>query len=190
MSGPESGSLDRLASGSSDGRLSISAPSQSGIGSRRPSPVPPDLPPPGLSSVRPWMIAAVAGLLGVAGLLVGLFLRTEPPKDSAPANALAPPASQAPPSPTTPPADTAETAPASSSADALRATPPTPHTPAVPAAAAVVRAHPAMPALAKKSGPSADTGAPAASPPAAAADSCSPPYYFDGRKKLYKPGCI
>ncbi|HWL85812.1 MAG TPA: hypothetical protein VNO21_08425, partial [Polyangiaceae bacterium] len=45
----------------------------------------------------------------------------------------------------------------------------------------------APPKAAQRPSPSAQTSASAA---ASSAPSCDPPFYYEGTKKLYKPGCI
>jgi serine/threonine-protein kinase len=126
---------------------------------------------------RGWLLPAILGgalLLALIG--VGVLQLAEPPPEATPAGALAPPVTpqltaepaKPPPSPDPPPAATEADPVASSSA--------VPASPRVQAAPRVVR-----------SGRSTTTAAPAPPQPAS---TCNPPFYFEGTKKVYKPGCI
>jgi eukaryotic-like serine/threonine-protein kinase len=118
--------------------------------------------------------AMVAALMLIGGLLTGiLMMLSQRPADPAPA-APAPPAIAPPPPPSTPEALPAP--PATTAAEPADAAPPK-------VAPGSPPSRPAMTAMARPFVPRA------APPPAPTAD-CNPPFYFDGKKKVFKPGCL
>lgn len=134
------------------------------------------LPPPSRGRAQ-WAIVGVLLLIG--GLLAAiLILMVRPPRVSA---ASLDPATTPPTAPPLVPAP----APEADAAAAL-VTPPSASVgrgsassaPTATAAAQVVRATPVMPRV----------NAP--TPPPAPASDCNPPFYFDGKKKIFKPGCL
>ncbi|WP_394828645.1 serine/threonine protein kinase [Pendulispora albinea] len=164
----------------------------------------------------PWFVGLAALALVVAGLAVVRprftvaiqpevpgFRSTEHPTPAAPPE---PAATQAtPPAGATPPASAA--APVASGAPAAPAAPaasnaspsPNPAVPVVaptpPVASSSARfpfRPPARPGQPTKAAPRSSASAqPSAAPPApSSAPSCDPPFYYEGTKKLYKPGCI
>ena len=113
--------------------------------------------------------ALVTALTFVGALLVGILLqqaRRPPPPSTA-----ASPAQPAP--PLTTPVAVAVAAPPSATASARVDAGPAPSAPPRPAARATQYA----PRV-------------AASPQGAPSIECSPPFYFDGKKKIFKPGCL
>ncbi len=125
--------------------------------------------------------AIVAALVVVSGLLAGILgILVHPPAEPvAPAAATSPvepPATVAPPAPAAPPASAPPPAASAAPPDAG----PTPRL--LTSARLRLLAPPPASAL------PAPRAAPA--PPAATAGDCNPPFYFDGKKKVYKPDCV
>ena len=186
--GAESGpTLDSGPRSSREPPMSMSPPSRSGVASRPGprSPLPPMPPPPEAGRTRRLtLFAAAAVLLVTLGVLATVGLRrvgeaNEPPAPSGIASS--------PPSPATAPA--AATVPTSTSSVATAA----PSATAGDATVAPIRRAPPPPPV--YVGRRGSTPSPAVPPPtpnttSTTADPCNPPYYFDGKKKLYKPGCL
>jgi serine/threonine-protein kinase len=135
---------------------------------------------------RQWPLLAVLAACGglvVFGLLIALPTSPGDAPTAAPEAAVAP-ASPAPPAPT-------PISPASAEPP-----PPAPEPAAdVPSAAVPAKSSkPVAPAAARPvSRPRVAPAQPAATAPRsdpAPASSCNPPFYYDGKKKVYKPGCI
>ena len=134
------------------------------------------------SRLVPWVIAAV--LLLSSGILLGVVGGQRPPV----VEAVAPPSSDPPAiivaaaAPKSTEAPVAIIVPALkphvASAPQVRWAPP-------PKAPAVQSAHAAT------SAPAVASIGPSSAPPASKREpDCSPPFYFEGNKKLYKPGCL
>lgn len=195
------------ASGSSDppsSSFEVSSPLSVRSGVRtgpRPPPIapPPSVgPPPPPDERRKGMLYRVA--LGII-LLVGVLGGVAALAWRSPSGALGRPAGSAvasPQSPSSPPSGSAA-APVGPGFDGLTpASPPASAPPLTvsPAATAVAPVQPARhafvpppqayPVTRPATGPAATQGEPGPAP----ADTCNPPFYFDGNKKLYKPGCI
>ena len=112
--------------------------------------------------------AMVAALMLIGGLLASiLVMLSQRPEGPAPA-AAAPPPIAPPLADVERPAPAAPTATAAEIADA--AAPPKVDLPLAPARPRLF--------------------APRAAPPAAPTADCNPPFYFDGKKKVFKPGCL
>ncbi|MFT3770676.1 MAG: serine/threonine-protein kinase [Minicystis sp.] len=123
---------------------------------------------------------AIAGALAVIGaLLVGiLFILVRRPAEPAVASA---PVVQAP---------SVVTMTAESVGAQTIAPPPAPTATASASASAEAKPEKAAPARAPaRPAPAPPPRAPAAAPAPAAPD-CNPPFYFDGKKKVFKPGCL
>ncbi|APR78733.1 serine/threonine protein kinase [Minicystis rosea] len=156
-----------------------SAPA-SAVGTLRPSEVLTPAPPVPERGRAQW---AIAGALAVIGLLLTgiLLMLVRRPDATPPASAAAPPA--------------ASIAPVASTSEIAAA--PTNEPTAAPTASAKASA---SPSAAANTVPAAAARAPARAVPAAprptaaaaapAAADCNPPFYFDGKKKIFKPGCL
>ena len=130
---------------------------------------------------RAWVLPAILGAILLIALVgFGVLRPTEPSLEATPAGAPTPPATpqltaepaKPPPDPDPPPSAT-ETSPVASSS----ATP----------ASRRVQTQPRT----VRGGRTTTTAAPASQPPPPPPTStCNPPFYFQGTKKVYKPGCI
>lgn len=138
-------------------------------------------------SLVPWTI--VAALLVMVGLLAGVVLvRDRSPSTVAAAASVAPPeqvifarADLTPASTAPEPAVSAIAAPATSR-------PPAPAPSTTTTARNVAPPKVATPVVARPSPAPAPTPTPP--PSLARADHCSPPFFFDGNKKVFKPSCL
>ena len=133
----------------------------------------------------PWTV--VAGLLIVVGLLTGMALVRAPAPalaPAAPAVALTVTASRQQPSAAIPPIAIAPPEPEAAAVPAGTGRPAPP--PAPPVARWMP---PARSTLAPRPTPT-PTPAPTPAPQASARPDCTPPFYFEGTKKIFKPSCL
>jgi serine/threonine protein kinase len=182
MGSPESGpTLDHTPTSTRDMPTSVSPPSRSGVASRQGprSPVPPMPPPPPERRRRTiFAIVAAAIVLGAsAGVLARMLVPSNQSNEAAAADSTSATAR-----PSAPPAQAAVVppAPAGSASASASATADVTATP-------VRRAPPTY--VVRRTAPTPTYVAPAPTPTSAESN-CNPPFYFDGKKKLYKPGCI
>ncbi len=158
---------------------------------------PPSATPPELSSsVAPPQerpnrgLVLVLGLLGALLVVSGVIIfvmwsRTAPAAPPVSAAATAPPSAVAPPPGEAPP-------PTMASASAAASSAPSSDGSAMPSGHTAALAHPASPRPGGRLVPpaAAPRSAAASAAPAPTAGNCDPPYYFEGTKKIFKPGCL